>query len=86
MCRQSLQPSTRDVLALSASVNRRPITPPAEETWSVLLRGEDLQLLEELARARNTASPDAFGPMEHRPNIIADAVALGLRELARRRP
>ena len=64
----------------------RPSTPPAEETWSVLLRGEDLQLLEELARARNAASPDAFGPMEHRPTIIADAVALGLRELARTRP
>jgi len=62
----------------------RPSSPPAEETWSVILRGEDLARLEELARARTEASPDAFGPMGHRPNVVAEALTLGLRELAQR--
>lgn len=56
---------------------------PATETWSVSVGGDLVALLDELAEVRNGASPDAFGPLGHRPGIIAEAVALGLRELIR---
>ncbi len=42
------------------------------------------QLLDAIGRARDERDPDMFGATGHSPNIITEAVALGLDALARR--
>lgn len=59
-----------------------PAAAEREEVWTVALRGSDLDLLDALAAGRDAASPDAFGPLGHRANVVRDALAAGLRALA----
>jgi hypothetical protein len=57
----------------------------APEAWSLTLSGELLDVLDALAAERDRGSPDLFGALGHRPGLVAEAVALGLRQLAAKR-
>lgn len=74
---------SRHVALGAEAVSAPPTSPPrASETWTVTLSGELLDVLDALAEARNRASPDAFGALGHRANVVRDALLVGLRAMA----
>lgn len=52
--------------------------------WSLNVDGEADKLVQAIAKARHERDPDMFDDRGHAPNLVADAFALGLEELARK--